>query len=71
MKLRTIAILSFSLLSSTTFANSVTLTDPDEEISGNSKVCIYEGHGITETVTVRKSANCPYAKTFQTDEEDE
>lgn len=52
-------------------ATSVTLTGPDEEVTGDSKICIYEGHGTTETITIPKSRNCPYAKTFDLDEDDE
>lgn len=52
-------------------AVSVTITNPDEEITGSSKICIYDGHGITRTIQVPKSSHCPQAKTFETDDEDE
>ncbi|KGT95651.1 hypothetical protein NG99_02660 [Erwinia typographi] len=66
--MKTLIAISMLLVASSAQAVSVTLTGPDEEISGNSKICIYEGHGITRTITVRDEQDCPYAKTFDTDE---
>lgn len=45
--------------------SSVTITDPDEEISGDVKVCIYSGHNTVKTITIPNERNCPYAKTFE------
>lgn len=53
------------------YAVPVTITGPDEEISGDTKICIYEGHGTTETVSIPKSRNCPYSKTFEVDENED
>lgn len=51
-------------------AAQVTLTGPDEEVQGDTKVCIYSGHGIERVTTVRNEQNCPYAKTFDTDSDE-
>jgi hypothetical protein len=63
--------LAFVLLTLAAFnasAVKITLTDPSEVITGDTKLCIYEGHGTEEVYEVAKSQNCPYAKTFETDE---
>lgn len=63
--------LAFVLLTLAAFnasAVKITLTDPSEVITGDTKLCIYEGHGTEEVYEVAKSQNCPYAKTFAADE---
>lgn len=69
MKLN-LAILSVVFLSTTAFAVPVTLTGPDEILTGDTKICVYEGHGISRTYEVAKSEHCPFAKTFETDEDE-
>lgn len=61
-------ILTFLLLATfSSIATTVTLTGPDEEISGDEKICIYSGHGTTQTYTIPNERSCPYSKSFQVD----
>lgn len=56
--------------SGTVFSTQVTLTGPEEIYTGDTKICIYEGHGTSRTYEVARSEHCPFAKTFDLDEEE-
>lgn len=45
-------------------ATQVTLTDPDEEITSDGKMCIYSNEQRTKVTYVGEHAKCPYSKTF-------
>ena len=56
-------------LSSSVFAGQITLTDPDEYVSGDTKYCIYENSIYSFTTEVSVNRQCPYTRTFDTDED--
>lgn len=50
------------------YAGRITMSDPQEETTEDGKrVCIYSNSIYTFT-TVTRSQNCPYSKTFDTEE---
>lgn len=50
-------------------ATQITLTDPDEEMTSDGKMCIYENSQVTKVIYVGEHSKCPYAKTFSINEE--
>lgn len=51
-------------------ATQVTLTDPDEEITSDGKMCIYSNEQRTKVTYVGEHAKCPYSKTFNVSDDE-
>lgn len=66
--MKTLAFLVVAFTAFNASAVKVTLTDPSEVVNGDTKLCIYEGHGTEEVYEIPKSRGCPYARTIETDE---
>lgn len=49
-------------------ASQITMSDPEEqELAGDKRLCVYSNSLYTFT-TVTRSQNCPYSKTFDTED---
>ncbi len=66
--MKTLSFVFLTLIAFNAFAVKVTLTDPSEVVNGDTKLCIYEGHGTEEVYEIPKSRDCPYARTIETDD---
>lgn len=66
--MKKLALIILTLAAFNASAVKVTLTDPSEVVTGDTKLCIYEGHGTEEVYEIPKSRDCPYARTVETDE---
>lgn len=49
-------------------AGNITLTNTDKQESGRTKYCFYENSQYSFTYEVPVSRQCPYTRTFDTDE---
>lgn len=58
-----ILVVLLSLVSFNSIAQ-ITLTLDDEQIEGNTKICIYSDSQRTYTITKKSSQNCPHTYTF-------
>lgn len=52
-------------------AGQTTLILSDEEVSGNTKYCFYSNANYDKVIQISASRQCPYTKTFSTDDDDE
>lgn len=50
-------------------AGQITLILSDQEVSGNNKYCFYSNANYDFTYVVSASRQCPYTRTFDTDDE--
>lgn len=66
--MKKLALIILTLAAFNASAVKVTLTDPSEVVTGDTKLCIYEGHGTEEVYEVAKSQNCPFARTVEVDD---
>lgn len=63
-----------ALLLATSFsaaAGQTTLILSDEEVSGNTKYCFYSNSIYDKVIQISASRQCPYTKTFSTDDDDD
>lgn len=68
IKTLALCLVSFSL---PLHAGQITLTLADESESGQTKYCFYENSNYSFTYEVPLSRQCPFTRTFETDEENE
>lgn len=67
-KMLTVVLLAFSF---TVAAGQITLILSDSEVNGNTKYCYYSNANQDEVIAIPKSRQCPYTKTFSTEDDDE
>nr|DAY73832.1 MAG TPA: Gram-negative pili assembly chaperone [Caudoviricetes sp.] len=53
------------------YAGQITIPNSGESVNGNTKVCFYSNSNYDFTYEVSVNRQCPYTKTFSTDEDDE
>ncbi|HGY1158882.1 MULTISPECIES: hypothetical protein [Enterobacter cloacae complex] len=63
--MKRLLVLTLALLPALANATQITLILSEEQVTDNSKVCIYENANFTETVTVKPSQQCRYTITFE------
>lgn len=51
-------------------AGQITIPNSGEEVSGNTKYCFYSNSNYDFTYEVSENRQCPYTRTFSTDEDD-
>lgn len=67
-KILTVVLLAFSF---TVAAGQITLILSDSEVNGNTKYCYCSNANQDEVIAIPKSRQCPYTKTFSTEDDDE
>lgn len=49
-------------------ATQITLTNPEEVITSDGKMCVYENSQVTKITYTGEHSKCPYAKTFHVED---
>lgn len=69
--MRHILLALLLVASASATAGQITIPNSGESVNGDTKVCFYSNSNYDFTYEVSVNRQCPYTRTFNTDEDDE